>query len=40
VPPLLALPGGILCLAGVAIARWRPAEPAPTAPPVAAAGRG
>jgi drug/metabolite transporter (DMT)-like permease len=31
VPPLLALPGGILCLGGVAIARWRPrrAEVAP-----------
>jgi drug/metabolite transporter (DMT)-like permease len=41
VPPLLALPGGILCLAGVAIARRRPgAEPAPVAPPVAAAGGG
>lgn len=26
VPPLLALPGGILCLAGVALARWRPAR--------------
>jgi drug/metabolite transporter (DMT)-like permease len=25
VPPLLAIPGGMLCLAGVAIARWRPA---------------
>jgi drug/metabolite transporter (DMT)-like permease len=24
VPPLLAIPGGILCLAGVAIARWDP----------------
>jgi drug/metabolite transporter (DMT)-like permease len=24
VPPLLAVPGGILCLAGVALARWRP----------------
>jgi drug/metabolite transporter (DMT)-like permease len=24
VPPLLALPGGILCLAGVALARWQP----------------
>ncbi len=24
VPPLLTLPGGILCLAGVALARWRP----------------
>ena len=35
-PPLLAIPGGILCLAGVAIARWRPARPAPavTAVPV------
>jgi drug/metabolite transporter (DMT)-like permease len=40
VPPLLALPGGILCLAGVAIARWRPAEQAPAAAPVVAAGRG
>jgi drug/metabolite transporter (DMT)-like permease len=39
VPLLLALPGGILCLAGVAIARWRPAEPVPAAPPVAVAGR-
>ncbi|MGH2868045.1 MAG: DMT family transporter [Solirubrobacteraceae bacterium] len=27
VPPLLALPGGILCLAGVALARWRGARP-------------
>jgi drug/metabolite transporter (DMT)-like permease len=27
VPPLLALPGGIMCLAGVALARWRPAKP-------------
>jgi drug/metabolite transporter (DMT)-like permease len=24
VPPLLAIPGGILCLAGVALARWQP----------------
>jgi len=24
VPPLIALPGGILCLAGVALARWSP----------------
>jgi drug/metabolite transporter (DMT)-like permease len=24
VPPLLALPGGVLCLAGVALARWQP----------------
>jgi drug/metabolite transporter (DMT)-like permease len=24
VPPLLAIPGGILCLAGVALARWEP----------------
>ncbi len=30
VPPLLALPGGLLCLAGVALARSRPA-PAPEA---------
>ncbi len=35
VPPLLALPGGILCLAGVAPARWRPvprASPVPAMP--------
>ena len=38
VPPLLALPGGILCLAGVAIARSRPAQPAPAAPPVPVTG--
>ncbi|HTX44718.1 MAG TPA: DMT family transporter [Solirubrobacteraceae bacterium] len=25
-PPLLAIPGGILCIAGVAIARWQPAR--------------
>jgi len=25
-PPLLAIPGGILCIAGVAIARWSPAS--------------
>jgi len=24
-PPVLAIPGGVLCIAGVAIARWRPA---------------
>ena len=24
VPPLIALPGGILCLAGVGLARWSP----------------
>jgi drug/metabolite transporter (DMT)-like permease len=24
VPPLLAIPGGLLCLAGVALARWQP----------------
>lgn len=24
VPPLLAVPGGVLCLAGVALARWQP----------------
>jgi len=33
VPPLLALPGGILCLAGVGLARWQPgrggSRPAP-----------
>lgn len=27
VPPLLAVPGGILCLAGVALARWRGSSP-------------
>ena len=27
VPPLLAVPGGILCLAGVALARWRGRAP-------------
>ncbi|MGH2858167.1 MAG: DMT family transporter [Solirubrobacteraceae bacterium] len=26
VPPLIALPGGMLCLAGVGLARWRPAR--------------
>jgi drug/metabolite transporter (DMT)-like permease len=31
-PPLLAIPGGILCIAGVAITRWRP--PPAAAPPV------
>ncbi|HLH65066.1 MAG TPA: DMT family transporter [Solirubrobacteraceae bacterium] len=30
-PPLLALPGGALCLAGVALARWRPAGSRPPA---------
>jgi drug/metabolite transporter (DMT)-like permease len=30
IPPLLALPGGILCLTGVAIARWRPRRVAAT----------
>jgi drug/metabolite transporter (DMT)-like permease len=29
VPPLLAVPGGILCLAGVALARWRPQSAKP-----------
>lgn len=30
VPPLLAVPGGVLCLAGVALARWQPRRrPAP-----------
>jgi drug/metabolite transporter (DMT)-like permease len=38
VPPLIALPGGILCLAGVGLARWTPrgrghgVEAAPAAP--------
>ena len=40
VPPVLALPGGILCLAGVALARWRGREPdtgrSPTAASLAA----
>jgi drug/metabolite transporter (DMT)-like permease len=36
VPPLLALPGGILCLAGVGLARWRPRR----RPPPAAIGDG
>lgn len=36
VPTLLAVIGGVLCLAGVAISRRRPAVPAPTAPEVAA----
>lgn len=45
VPPILAVPGGILCLAGVALARWRPAgqpaaspsevDPGPPDPPPA-----
>jgi len=30
VPPLIALPGGILCLAGVALARWGPRVRAPS----------
>lgn len=34
IPPLLALPGGILCLGGVAIARWRPRRAAARAAPV------
>jgi drug/metabolite transporter (DMT)-like permease len=33
VPPLLAIPGGALCLAGVALARWRPAPARATAQP-------
>ena len=33
-PPWLAIPGGILCLAGVAIARWRPAQRPSAAVPV------
>ncbi len=31
VPPLVALPGGILCLAGVALARWTPRRAAAAA---------
>jgi drug/metabolite transporter (DMT)-like permease len=27
IPPLLTLPGGVLCLAGVAVARWNPRPP-------------
>jgi drug/metabolite transporter (DMT)-like permease len=27
VPPLVAVPGGLLCLAGVALARWNPRRP-------------
>jgi drug/metabolite transporter (DMT)-like permease len=34
-PPWLAIPGGILCLAGVAVARWKPARRAPGTAPVA-----
>jgi drug/metabolite transporter (DMT)-like permease len=46
VPPLIALPGGILCLAGVGLARWTPrgrgraataAEAATAMPPAPAA---
>ena len=33
VPPLVALPGGILCLAGVGLARWNPRSPAAAAMP-------
>jgi drug/metabolite transporter (DMT)-like permease len=32
VPPLLALPGGVLCLAGVALARWQPRRRPPSEP--------
>jgi drug/metabolite transporter (DMT)-like permease len=32
VPPLLALPGGILCLTGVALARWQPRRRRPAVP--------
>jgi drug/metabolite transporter (DMT)-like permease len=39
VPPLLTLPGGILCLAGVAIARWRPRSPRPAPASVAVPSR-
>ena len=37
VPPLVALPGGILCLAGVGLARWNPRRPAAAASPAAPA---
>ena len=37
VPPLLAVPGGVLCLAGVALARWRPPDAVRPAPSVPAA---
>ncbi len=33
-PPLLAIPGGVLCIAGVAIARWQPARAQRVAPAV------
>jgi drug/metabolite transporter (DMT)-like permease len=36
VPPVLALPGGILCLAGVALARWRGRGPRTGRSPTAA----
>jgi drug/metabolite transporter (DMT)-like permease len=39
VPPLLTLPGGILCLAGVAMARWRPRAPKPAPAPVPVASQ-
>jgi drug/metabolite transporter (DMT)-like permease len=39
VPPLLALPGGILCLAGVALARWNPRRSGPSADAEPAAQR-
>jgi len=38
VPPVLALPGGILCLAGVALTRRRGAAGEPTRPPAAGNG--
>lgn len=39
VPPLLAIPGGILCLAGVALARSRPAVRPPAPPRVPISSR-
>jgi drug/metabolite transporter (DMT)-like permease len=38
VPPLVALPGGILCLAGVGLARWTPRRRSVAGPEVAAGG--
>jgi drug/metabolite transporter (DMT)-like permease len=37
VPPLVALPGGILCLAGVGLARWTPRQRSAAAVPAAPA---
>jgi drug/metabolite transporter (DMT)-like permease len=37
-PPLLAIPGGVLCIAGVAITRWRPALDPVARPPCRRSG--